>query len=126
MAVFSSTCKIKDTPLYDLIGTPELPDEDWKAIQKQITQGGKRIIDLRGRSSFQSPAYLSISMIAAAMGGEPFTWPVGAYHHSHEFEHILMALNTTLNSNGVKAEIPNGLSDEMMQLKQSYAHLKAL
>ena len=69
MAVFASTTKVKGTPLAELIGTEKLPAEDWEKIRQQVVQGGKHIIDLRGRSSFQSPAYLSIEMIAAAMGG---------------------------------------------------------
>ena len=33
-----------------------------------MTKGGAKIIELRGRSSFQSPSYLSVEMIRAAMG----------------------------------------------------------
>ncbi len=56
----------------DFIGTTRLPLADWEALKVRVIQGGKHIIDLRGRSSFQSPAYLSIEMIAAAMGGTTF------------------------------------------------------
>ena len=68
MAVFASTTLVAGRPLSELIGK-EMPEGDWADLQQRVIQGGKHIIDLRGRSSFQSPAYISISMIAAAMGG---------------------------------------------------------
>ena len=74
MAVFASTTTIKGSALSSLIGSEQLPEAEWKEIKQKVIQGGKHIIDLRGRSSFQSPAYLSIEMIAAAMGGAPFRW----------------------------------------------------
>ena len=67
-----------------------MPVEDWHALQQLVIQGGKHIIDLRGRSSFQSPSYISISMIAAAMGGKPFTYPAGLFVHIDEFKHFLI------------------------------------
>ena len=66
MAVFASTTLVAGRPLSELIGK-EMPEGDWADLQQRVIQGGKHIIDLRGRSSFQSPAYISISMIAAAM-----------------------------------------------------------
>ena len=56
MAVFASTAKVNGTPLLDLIGTEALPAEKWAEIQEKVTKGGANIINLRGRSSFQSPA----------------------------------------------------------------------
>ena len=50
---------IDDTPLTELIGTQKLPAEDWEAMKVRVIQGGKHIIDLRGRSSFQSRRVLS-------------------------------------------------------------------
>ena len=58
MAVFASTTKVKGTPLMDIIGTDKLPIEGWIKVRQRVVQGGKNIIDLRGRSSFQSPSYL--------------------------------------------------------------------
>ena len=75
MAVYASTAKVDGKPLLDIIGTPALTKEQWVEIQTKVTKGGANIIALRGRSSFQSPAYVSIEMIAAAMGGKPFRWP---------------------------------------------------
>ena len=67
MAVFASTTTVDGDTLTNWIGTTHLPQTEWEAIKQRVIQGGKHIIDLRGRSSFQSPAYLSIEMIAAAM-----------------------------------------------------------
>lgn len=67
MAVFASTCLVDGVALTDIIGTERFPDSAWQELRTRVVQGGKNIIDLRGRSSFQSPAYLSIEMIAAAM-----------------------------------------------------------
>ena len=73
MAVLSSTHKGGWQPLTEIIGTACLPQSDWEDIRQRVIQGGKNIIDLRGRSSFQSPAYGAIEMIAAAGGGgKPF------------------------------------------------------
>ena len=123
MAVFASTTKVKGTPLTDLIGTDKLPAEDWEKIRHQVVQGGKHIIDLRGRSSFQSPAYLSIEMIAAAMGGNPFTWPAGVYLSEGKFNHILMAMETIIDRNGVHYNPVYGTPEEEKELENSYKHL---
>ncbi len=77
MAVFASTATVDGKPLSELIGTTALTHEQWKNIQQKVIQGGKNIINLRGRSSFQSPSYLSLEMLRAVMGGESFRWPVG-------------------------------------------------
>ena len=75
MAVFASTAKVQGTPLLDLIGTDRLPADKWAEIKQRTIKGGANIINLRGRSSFQSPAYVSVRMIEAAMGGTPFNCP---------------------------------------------------
>lgn len=112
MAVFASTTSVDGKPLVDIIGTPRLPLEEWINIKQRVIQGGKNIIDLRGRSSFQSPAYLSIEMIAAAMGGQPFRWPAGAYVNNDRFNHIMMAMETTISKNGVECKPINGTPEE--------------
>ena len=79
MAVFGSAVEIAGRKLSDLIGTAEFPEEEWAQMRKDVTQGGAAIIKLRGRSSFQSPSYLSVEMIRSVMGGEPFRYPAGTY-----------------------------------------------
>ena len=126
MAVFASTTKIKGEPLTDFIGTTRLPLADWEALKVRVIQGGKHIIDLRGRSSFQSPAYLSIEMIAAAMGGKPFRWPAGTYVSNGKFDHIMMAWETSIAKDGCHLKEVKGTPEEEAALEKSYAHLCAL
>ncbi len=123
MAVFASTTTVAGQPLSQLIGSDALPEQKWEQIKQSVIQGGKNIIDLRGRSSFQSPAYLSIEMIAAAMGGKPFTWPVGTYVNNGTYNHIMMAMETTVDKNGVTIKPMNGTPEEKKELDQSYHHL---
>ena len=125
MAVFASTTTVQGKPLTELIGT-KISQEDWDALRQRVIQGGKHIIDLRGRSSFQSPAYVSIEMIAAAMGGPAFRWPAGVYVSTPEFDHIMMAMETSITRDGVSYKVVEGLPEEHAALKKSYEHLCAL
>lgn len=123
MAVFASTTLVDGTPLSELIGTAKLPEKDWDEIKQRVIQGGKHIIDLRGRSSFQSPAYLSIEMIAAAMGGAPFRWPAGTYVNDDKFQHIMMAMETVIDKSGIHFKEVKGTPEEQAELERSYKHL---
>lgn len=126
MAVYASTTKVDGKPLTEIIGTEALPEKEWEDLKVRVIQGGKHIIDLRGRSSFQSPSYLSIEMIRAAMGGEPFRWPVGTYVNNDRFSHIMMAMETTVDANGTTCTPVKGTAEEEKELEQSYKHLCAL
>lgn len=126
MAVYASTTKVDGKPLTEIIGTEVLPDGEWEAMKVRVIQGGKNIIDLRGRSSFQSPAYLSIEMIAAAMGGKPFRWSVGTYVNNDRFSHIMMAMETTVTKDGVTCTPVKGTPAEEADLEKSYQHLCTL
>ena len=122
MAVFASTTLVAGRPLSELIGH-EMPEGDWHDLQQRVIQGGKHIIDLRGRSSFQSPAYLSICMIAAAMGGRPFGYPAGVFVHNDRFKHILMAMETEITKDGISYKNVQGTAEENKALADSYGHL---
>lgn len=123
MAVFGSHVKIGGRNLSDIIGTSEFTTEEWEQMKKDVKQGGAAIIKLRGRSSFQSPAYLSIEMIRSAMGGEVFRYPAGTYVSTGKYNHIMMAMPTTISSDGCKYEIPQGTPEENAALDASYEHL---
>ena len=123
MAVFASTATVDGKPLVEVIGTEALPESEWEDLKQRVIQGGKRIIELRGRSSFQSPAYLSIEMIEAAMGGPMFRWPVGTYVNNDRFSHIMMAMETTVDKNGVTVQPISGTPEEEKELDKSYKHL---
>jgi len=128
MAVFASTAKIGDRSLTDIIGTDELSQNDWEAIQAHVRQGGKKIIQLRGRSSFQSPAHQSVRMVKAVIEGGGYEWPCGTYVDSEEdgFRHVMMAMETTLDSGGIHWQMPEGTDDEIAALRASYEHLVKL
>ena len=123
MAVFGSHVEIKGRKLIDIIGTPEFPEEEWEQMKTDVTQGGAQIIKLRGRSSFQSPAYLSVEMIRSVMGGERFNYPVGTYVCNDKYNHIMMAMDTVLDENGATYKVPQGTPEENAKLDASYAHL---
>lgn len=123
MAVFASTAKVQGTPLLDLIGTPKLTAAQWEDIKQKTIQGGSNIIKLRGRSSFQSPAYVSVKMIEAAMGGEEFAWPAGRYVSFAGIDHIMMAMEVSITEKGSAYEEVIGTAEEMDALKKSYDHL---
>lgn len=123
MAVYASTTMVNGKPLTEIIGTEALPENEWEAMKVRVIQGGKNIIELRGRSSFQSPAYLSIEMIAAAMGGPAFRWPAGVYVNDAKFHNIMMAMETTIDKNGASFKVVEGTSEEAAELEQSYKHL---
>ncbi len=121
MAVFASKALIDGKPLADL----NLSDERWAEIKHNTIQGGSNIIKLRGRSSFQSPAYQAVKMIEAAMGGDKFTWPAGCYVNCDKcgFKNVMMAMPTTIDATGVHFTAPQGTEAEMADLAASYEHL---
>lgn len=123
MAVYASTTMVNGKPLTEIIGTEALPENEWEAMKVRVIQGGKNIIELRGRSSFQSPAYLSIEMIAAAMGGPAFRWPAGVYVNDAKFHNIMMAMETTIDKNCASFKVVEGTPEEAAELEQSYKHL---
>ncbi len=123
MAVFGSAVKVAGTPLTELIGTDKCSAEEWEQIKLDTTQGGAKIIQLRGRSSWQSPAYCSVEMIRSVMGGEAFRWPAGTYVKNEKYQNIMMAMETTLDTNGCTFTMPVGTEEELAKLDASYEHL---
>ncbi len=123
MAVFGSHVEIAGRKLSDIIGTEEFPEAEWEQMKVDVTKGGAKIIELRRRSSFQSPAYLSVEMIRSVMGGEKFRFPAGTYVQNDKYDHIMMAMDTTLDENGCTYKVPQGTPEEMAKLDASYEHL---
>lgn len=62
-------------------------------------------------------------MIEAAMGGKKFTWPAGTYVNDDKFQHVMMAMPTVMDENGVSYKEPKGTVAEMKALQASYEHL---
>ena len=123
MAVFGSAVKVNGKPLSELIGTPACTEEEWEQLKVDVTKGGAKIIELRGRSSWQSPAYCSVEMIRSVMGGEKFRWPAGTYVCNEKYNHIMMAMDTTLDTKGCTYKMPTGTPEELAKLDASYEHL---
>ena len=98
MAVFGSHVTIKGRKLTDIIGTAEFPAEEWEQMKVDVTKGGAKI-------------------------GEPFRFPVGTYVKTDKYDHIMMAMKTTMTAEGAKFEVPQGTADENAKLDQSYEHL---
>lgn len=122
MAVFASQVKIDGKPLAEM----GLSAERFAEIKHATIQGGSNIIKLRGRSSFQSPAYQAVKMIEGAMGGEPFTLPAGCYVNCDKcgIKNVMMAMPTTIDKTGVHFSAPQGTEEEMAALQSSYVHLQ--
>ena len=99
--------------------------DEWEGIQEHVKGGGARIIQLRGRSSFQSPAQQSVFMLRGVLG-ESYEWPCGAYVSNDDFDHIMMAMPATLSGQGVSWQMPQGTEQDLAALKDSYNHVVAL
>ena len=119
MAVFASKVKIDGKPLAEC----GLSAEAFEQIKHDTIQGGAKIIELRGRSSFQSPAYNAVKMIEAAMGGTKFTWPAGTYVNNATYKNVMMAMPTVIDATGVHFCAPEGTAEEIAALNASYEHL---
>ena len=121
MAVFASKALIDGKPIAECA----LSDEKWAEIKHNTIQGGSNIIKLRGRSSFQSPAYNAVKMIEASMGGDKFTWPAGCYVNCDKcgYKNVMMAMPSVIDATGVHFCAPQGTEQEMADLQASYEHL---
>ena len=119
MAVFASEALIDGKPISEF----NISEERWAEIKHNTIQGGSNIIKLRGRSSFQSPAYNAVKMIEAAMGGDKFTWPAGCYVNNADYQHVMMAMPSVIDENGAHFCAPAGTAEELADLKASYEHL---
>jgi malate dehydrogenase len=119
MAVFASQVKIDGKPLSEM----NLSAERFADIKQRTIQGGSNIIKLRGRSSFQSPAYNAVKMIEAAMGGETFTLPAGTYVNTGKYKNVMMAMPTIIDATGVHYSEVKGTAEELAALDASYVHL---
>ena len=121
MAVFASKIMVDGKPL----SSYNISDEKWAEIKHNTIQGGSNIIKLRGRSSFQSPAYQAVKMIEAAMGGDEFNWPAGCYVNCDKcgYKNVMMAMPSKIDASGVHFTAPEGTAEEMAALQASYEHL---
>jgi len=130
MAVFKKGIAVDGTPLTEVLAGRKangvgMTAEQWAQVQEHVRGGGARIISLRGRSSFQSPAQQSVEMLRGALG-EPYEWPCGAYVNAGDFRNIMMAMPVRVSKDGVTRQQPEGDAEDLKALAESYKHLAAL
>lgn len=125
MAVFKGSISIDGEPLTRLLDTGRLSADDWAAIKEKVRTGGARIIKLRGRSSFQSPAQQSVAMLRGYLG-ERYGLPCGVYCHTDPFQQVMMAMPTSFGARGLDYEMPSGDDEDMAALTASYQHVAKL
>ena len=67
-------------------------------------------------------------MVKAVIEGGGYPWPCGVYVDSDEagFHNIMMAMETTIDHDGIHWKMPTGTEDEMAALLASYGHLVKL
>jgi len=131
MGVFKGKVRVNGIPLSDILaGTPvngiSLTKDEWTGIKEHVRQGGAKVIALRGRSSFQSPAHHSVFMLRTVLGKGPYEWPCGAYVNVEPFSQVMMAMNTHLTKEGITWELPTGDEEDMASLHRAYTHLVSL
>jgi malate dehydrogenase len=128
MAVFKGEIAIQGVKLTAILGGATVNGKgmtpaEWSAIQDDVRNGGARIIQLRGRSSFQSPAHQSVEMLRGYLNRGGYPWPCGAYFGGGEFAHVMMAAPVEFTAFGIVGRAPEGDAEDMAALRDSYTHL---
>jgi malate dehydrogenase len=130
MAVFKGGIHVDGTPLTDIlhgadINGKKLSRQAWDQIRELVRTGGARIIKLRGRSSFQSPAQQSVFMLRGYLG-ERYILPCGVYCNAGEWRNVMMAMPTQFGAKGLAWIAPDGDEEDMAALRTSYEHVVKL
>ncbi|MBI2951510.1 malate dehydrogenase [bacterium] len=131
MAVFKRGIAVEGVALTDILSGKKvngigMTAEQWAKVQEHVRGGGARVISLRGRSSFQSPAQQSVQMLRAVLGEPGYEWPCGAYVNAGKFRNIMMAMRVSISKEGVAWQEPEGDAEDLKALEESYKHLVAL
>ncbi len=128
MAVFKGNLAIMGIKLADIlagatINGKVLTQAEWAEIKKFITGGGARIIKLRGRSSYQSPAHQTVEMLRGRILNGGYPWPCGFYFSGGPYANVMMAADTQFTPSGLVGSIPQGDAEDIAALQTSYGHL---
>jgi malate dehydrogenase len=131
MAVFKGRTAVKGVKLTDIlagatVNNKGLSAEEWTAIQNDVRNGGAKIIKLRGRSSWQSPAHQSIEMLRGRIQNGGYEWPCGAYFGEGHYANVMMGADVEFTPDGLVGRIPEGDAEDTAALKESYEHVAAL
>lgn len=128
MAVFKGRIAVQGVRLTDLlagatVNGKSLTTGEWAAIQEHVRGGGARIIRLRGRSSFQSPAHQSVEMLRGRIRGGGYEWPCGVYFKDGPYAGVMMAADVQFTAAGLVGSIPEADAEDRAALQDSYIHL---
>ena len=128
MAVFKGELAVRGVKLTEVLAGASvngraLSSEEWAAIQADVRNGGGRIIKLRGRSSFQSPAHQSVEMLRGYIRGEGYPWPCGVYFPDGPYARVMMAADVDFTRSGLVGRVPVGDAADTAALVDSYQHL---
>lgn len=131
MAVFKGTTAVQGVKLTDILAGASangktLSADEWTAIQNDVRNGGAKIIKLRGRSSYQSPAHQSVEMLRGRIQGSGYPWPCGVYFSEGEFANVMMAADVDFTPAGLAPITPAGDAEDMAALRDSYHHIQIL
>ena len=131
MAVIKGDLAIGGTKLTDILGGATvngkgMTADEWAEVQNHVRNGGARIIQLRGRSSFQSPSHQSVEMLRGRIQNGGYPWPCGVYFPEGEFKNVMMAADVEFTPDGLKPVPPQGDDEDMAALRDSYVHLGKL
>lgn len=131
MAVFKGEIAICGVKLTEILAGAKVEGKglsavEWTRIQDDVRNGGARIIKLRGRSSFQSPAHQSVEMLKGRLNNGGYPWPCGAYFADGPFARVMMAADVEFASDGIHPRVPQGDAEDMAALQESYTHLCTL
>jgi malate dehydrogenase len=128
MAVFKGSLAVQGVKLTDLLAGATvngkgLSAEEWAQIQDDVRNGGARIIKLRGRSSFQSPAHQSVEMLRGRIRNGGYEWPCGVYFKDGPYAKAMMAADVNFTPDGLSPVTPEGDEEDMAALRDSYDHI---
>ena len=131
MAVFLTPIAVQGVALAEVLAGESvngrgLSADEWAGIKERVRKGGARIIQLRGRSSFQSPAHQSVEMLRARIRNGGYPWPCGCYFGAGPWDHIMMAADTAWAPEGISGSVPEASADDLAALQKSAAHVRAL
>ena len=65
-------------------------------------------------------------MVQCAITGDEYPWPIGVYVNQDNLSQIMMAMETSIGSEGVSYQMPTGTEAELAELQASYGHLAKL
>ena len=93
--------------------------EQMAVFGSAVKVDGKPLNDLIGTDAFTAEEWETMKVDVTKGGASP----AGTYVKTDKYDHIMMAMNTTLDANGCHYTMPEGTAEEIAKLDASYAHL---